>query len=257
MPSEEITSRTGRGAPKSYILVIRPEPGATDLQNLIVKELQLPVLKSPALTVVSLGTPRVAHSSKDGLVFTSANAVRLCSSDYLSPQPYVFCVGDVTARVAHEKGFTSIHTAENDSQSLIKVITSSFDKTGTLIYLRGMHVSTGLSDYLRSCGYTCKDSIVYKTDMNIGFSQKVLTHIRQKNIRAILSYSERTTQAFLNNARKCHVLESLQNVAFIGFRETNLRPLKKMGRQFKLFCCGQDNQTMLKILKNIEQGGYA
>jgi len=93
------------------------------------------------------------------LIFTSAHGVRHCGIRGDSRQ--VYCVGDATARVAKDVGFTSVVSGRGDWNTLIEVI----EKTqNPIIHVSGSIVRGTIVETLRERGFKASRRIVYRAN---------------------------------------------------------------------------------------------
>lgn len=96
----------------------------------------------------------------DGFIFTSAHAVRQ-AAQHIPPEHRrrAFCVGRQTTQLALDLGFSAEFCGQNIDQ-FVRSLTQR-DTRGTLLYLRGRHVTADLGSLISSSGVTLQERIVY------------------------------------------------------------------------------------------------
>lgn len=104
------------------VLVLRPEPGASATVERALK-LALPAVAIPLFRIEPLAWQAPDAAAFDGLLLTSANAVR-CSGEKLGAfrgLP-VYAVGEATADAAREAGFSIAAVGDAGAERLLKSI---------------------------------------------------------------------------------------------------------------------------------------
>lgn len=136
------------------VLVTRPEPGASAtavrLSDMGLVPLVLPLTRIQALA------PTLPEDSAafDGLVVTSANAVRMVPDDLLADVSDLpcFAVGSATADAAMEAGLAVTLASGGDATSLASDIISRVTPGSRLIYLCGRIRTPALEVALDAAG---------------------------------------------------------------------------------------------------------
>ena len=117
------------------VLVLRPEPGAS-LTVDRARERGLDAVSVPLFDVEPVGWKAPGAASFDGLLLTSANAVRHAGAELetLLSLP-VYAVGEATAEAARDKGFTIAATGNAGVERLLR----SIEGEKRLLHLCGEH----------------------------------------------------------------------------------------------------------------------
>ncbi|HVU29293.1 MAG TPA: uroporphyrinogen-III synthase [Sphingomicrobium sp.] len=117
------------------ILVLRPEPGASATATR-ARELGLDVIAVPLFEVEPIGWTAPDPSEFDGLLLTSANAVRHSGKQLgaLGGLP-VYAVGKATGEAAAEAGFSVAAIGDSGAEGLLR----SIDGNLRLLHLCGEH----------------------------------------------------------------------------------------------------------------------
>ncbi len=186
------------------ILVTRPVPDNTTTAAALRARGYDAVL-SPVL----LFEPVPFHDSKtdaryDGVIVTSANALRAVV-DHPSLATWcklrLFAVGEATAEVARQLGFTNILVADGDGASLRDLVIAKLKKGGTLCYLAGEVLSRDLAGELDARGYTVVTHTAYRMVPVPQLAADVVAAFNAERIKAVLHFSRRSARAFFDAAR--------------------------------------------------------
>lgn len=142
------------------VLVTRPMPQAARFAEAVQHRYGTrarPVL-SPVLAPVHY-TPPAPEGRFGAVVFTSETGVR-AAVNWGQPLPTrAFCVGDTTARVAQDLGFSAL-SAEGDADDLFDLVESHATE-GPFLILRGADARGDLLLRLRAAGMSAAEAIIY------------------------------------------------------------------------------------------------
>jgi len=161
-----------------------------------------------ALSPVLLFEPVPFHDKADvrydGVLVTSANALRAVA-DHPSLVAWrklrLFAVGEATADVARQIGFTNILVADGDGASLRDLVIAKLKKGGALCYLAGEVLSRDLAGELDARGYTVVTHTVYRMVPVSQLTADVIAAFNADRIEAVLHFSRRSARAFFDAAR--------------------------------------------------------
>ena len=212
-----------------HILFTRPLEDSSEMilkfQKLGHKVSHLPLLK---IEEINIG--EINFFEYQGIIFTSANAVKFLDIKKIDKKMLCFCVGNVTEKKARSRGFQNVITAEGNVRNLKELILQNFNKKdGKLLYVSGKIVSIDLSQQLEKEGYKIKNIINYRADYNKNFDEKFISELKLKLPDIIYIYSENSASSFLNFI-KTYQFDSL-------FMDTNL------------MCIGEKTSAILNEIK--------
>ena len=145
------------------VLVTRPEPGAAATAARL-REIDLEPLLLPLTRIRPLpAEPGFDASGFDGLVLTSANAVRMAPAGLLTSIRDLPCyaVGPATAEVAGEAGLNVVLASGGDARSLSADIVSSVPGGVRLLYPCGRIRTPTLETALAKAGIVVEPLEVY------------------------------------------------------------------------------------------------
>ncbi|MDC1256292.1 uroporphyrinogen-III synthase [Pelagibacteraceae bacterium] len=227
-----------------HILFTRPEIDSVySAKKLIQLGHQVSVF--PILNIVKKKIIDIDFTNYNSVVFTSSNAV-LCLDQNIQSNVRCFCVGEVTAVQAKQKGFNNIITAGGNYLQLKETILNIADKNdGKFLYIRGEDIAHNLEEDLKASGYRIDSVINYTTSLNPDFDQKTLKILKDQSIDLIFVYSNRSaahlSQLIFNNG-----LESkCSSVQLRSLSENVFFPLKKIKwKNVKMFCPGNEQFSL-------------
>ncbi len=227
-----------------HILFTRPEIDSVySAKKLIQLGHQVSVF--PILNIVKKKIIDINFTNYNSVVFTSSNAV-LCLDQNIQSNVRCFCVGEVTAVQAKQKGFNNIITAGGNYLQLKETILNITDKNdGKFLYIRGEDIAHNLEEDLKASGYRIDSVINYTTSLNPDFDQKTLKILKDQSIDLIFVYSNRSaahlSQLIFNNG-----LESkCSSVQLRSLSENVFFPLKKIKwKNVKMFSPGNEQFSL-------------
>jgi uroporphyrinogen-III synthase len=190
------------------VLVTRPLPdGASTAADLRAQGFE--VVAAPMLRFEPFGFSGDAETPYGGTIVTSANAVRAVESQ-LADSPLLklplFTVGERTAAVAHAAGFKKVLSADGDAGALRDLVIETakakkLKKKSPLLYLAGEEISRDLAGELREQGFEVTTHIAYRMVPAKSLPGEVVDGFAAGRIEAVLHYSRRSAQAFVEAAR--------------------------------------------------------
>ena len=190
------------------ILVTRPAPDNAKTAAAL-KARGHDVLLSPMLRFEPIAFTDDEEIAFDAVILSSANAVRAIGNHSIGPRLMllpVFAVGEHTAQVARDAGFTNITIADGDAISLRERILASaaagkLKKKAALCYVAGADLTRDLAGELGARGLTVVTRTAYRMVPVAGFSEAVSNAFRSGTVEAVLHYSRRSARAYVEAAR--------------------------------------------------------
>jgi uroporphyrinogen-III synthase len=203
----------------------------------------------PLLVVEKVNYDSINFPSFEGIIFTSANAIKFLDLKSIDKKILCFCVGEATEKIARNNGFQNVIAAEGNVENLKELILQNFDKKdGSLIYISGETVSTDLDQQLLKVGYNVKRIVNYRTLHNKNFNEEFVKELKQKMPDIVYVYSQNSAASFLNYI-KLQQLESLwmnTNLMCIGEKTSSILNEIKWKKIF-LFNPGEEEFLLYKI----------
>ena len=231
-----------------HILLTRPLEDCSEM-ILKFKSLGHQVSHLPLLSIDKINYDQIDFSNYEGIIFTSANAVKFLNLKQIDKKIFCFCVGNATEKKARESGFQNVITAEGNVNNLKELVLQNFNqKDGGLIYVSGEVVSTDLDQQLIKEGYKIDRVINYKTTHNQKFDEKFVTDLKLNIPDMVYIYSQNSAQSFLNFI-KINQSENLwmnTNLMCIGEKTSSILNEIKWKKIF-LFNPGEEEFLLYKI----------
>lgn len=107
------------------LLILRPEPGASETVAR-ARSMGLEALATPLFSIRPLKWEPPGAETVDGVMLTSANAVRHAGVAVAAFTPLpCYAVGEATAEAARAAGFTRIQTGPSDGAALLGIMAQS------------------------------------------------------------------------------------------------------------------------------------
>ncbi|WP_026596776.1 uroporphyrinogen-III synthase [Methylobacterium sp. 77] len=141
------------------IWIARPEPGATRTAERLVGMGHVPLV-APVL-VVEANDASPPQGRFDGVLVTSANALRQASRwRHLHDVP-VFAVGARSAALARESGFSSVRNAEGDAVALAALVRREVSPGSSLLHAVGEDRKAEPGASLTEAGFRVTTFVAY------------------------------------------------------------------------------------------------
>ena len=231
-----------------HILLTRP---LEDCSEMIVrfKLLGHQVSHLPLLNVEKINFGEINFSEFKGIIFTSANAVKLLDTKKIDKKKLCFCVGNATEKKTRSLGFQNVISASGSVENLRELILQNFDKkSGKLIYFSGEIISANLDRQLINEGYDIKRVVNYRTNHIRKFDKKFVDDLKLNIPEIVYIYSQNSASSFLNFI-KVHQLDGEwmnTNLMCIGEKTSSILNEIKWKKIF-LFNPGEEEFLLYKI----------
>jgi len=187
---------------------------------------------SPVLDMVPTGAewPRGVVG---GVLATSAQAFELFSDTPDWPLPEarrlmpLFLVGERTRDAARERGFEGPATIAPDAKELAASVAANVDASRRLVYLAGRDRKPDLEKTLAEAGKTVETIEVYSAQAAEGLSEEAIGFLDAGEIGAVLHYSRRSAEIFLDLARQAGV--DVSRLPHVSISSDAASPLRSAG----------------------------
>ncbi|HUB64758.1 MAG TPA: uroporphyrinogen-III synthase [Methylocella sp.] len=206
---------------------------------------------SPVLEMVPTGALWPAGVI-DGVIATSARAFELFSAAADWPLPEarrlmpLLLVGERTRDAARERGFEGAALIAPDAKTLVAEIGARFAAPHRLVYLAGRDRKPELEESLTEAGYGIEPIEVYAAQPAESLSEAALALAKTGEIGAVLHYSRRSTEIFLDLARDAGL--SIARVNHVCISHDTAAPLLDAGIHGVLIAKTPDEPAMLAII---------
>ena len=231
-----------------HILLTRP---LEDSREMILRFQSLghQISHMPLINIENKNYESLNFSDFNGIIFTSANAIKFLNLKLIDKKIICFCVGSATEKKAKSVGFQNIYCADGNVNNLKELILSNFNSSdGKLLYVSGEIISNELDKELISEGYNVKRIVNYTVKQIEKFNDKFIEKLKLKMPEIVYIYSENSAISFLNLIKN-YQLESLwmnTNLMCIGEKTSVVLNEIKWKKIF-LFNPGEEEFLLYKI----------
>ena len=222
------------------IIFTRPLIDAEDLMTSFFSS-KHKVIHLPTLNITSANMEPINTKDFDGLIFTSANAVRFLNLKNDEKNIKCFCVGNITERSLRLKGFNNTVAASGTVNALKNIILNSDQKIKNLAYLCGDVVSYDLDKDLSLSGFKVKKIVNYTSNKITDLNNESLDLIKKNPPNVTLIYSKRSAESFDEIVRKYSLLELMTQCTVMCISKKIKEFLKSKGwKKIEIFNPGEE-----------------
>ena len=231
-----------------HILLTRPLEDSKDL-ILKFKSLGHQVSHLPVINIEKKDYEEPNYNEFKGIVFTSSNAIKNLDISKIDKGIFCFCVGNATEKIAKQKGFQNIFTAEGNVLNLKEIILQNFDpKNGNLLYISGEIISNELDKELKSEGYFVKRVINYSVNSNEKLSDEFVEQLKTSIPEIVFIYSENSARSYLNLLKKYNLIDNWMDTNLMCLGEKSSAVLNEIKwKKIFLFNPGEEEYLLYKI----------
>ena len=239
-------------------LITRPQEDAAAVAVALARRGITPVLAPMMQTEFFPVDIDADLSGAQAVLFSSRNGVRGFSRVSDRRDVAVFAVGDSTADLARDNGFSNVRSAGGDSTDLARLVSENLTPAdGPLIHVAGKTVAGDLSGSLSRDGFEVTRRTLYEAKPVRVLTAETAAAIRNEEIDYVLFFSPRTARVFSDLVAGADLTPHCRNFeADLSFRSrcrrasigrlegqadggrTNLGSVAADGR-----CCGRWNGT--------------
>ena len=231
-----------------HILLTRPLEDCLEM-ILKFKSLGHQVSHIPLINIEKVNYEEIKFSEYEGIIFTSANAVKHLDQNNIDKNIKCFCVGNLTEKKARSLGFQNTIAAEGNVSNLKELILQTYEtKSKKLLYVSGEIISVDLDQQLMKEGYGIKRVINYRVKHNQKFNESFVKDLKLNMPDMVYIYSQNSAQSFLSFVKN-HQFESLwmnTNLSCIGEKTSSILTEIKWKKIF-LFNPGEEEFLLYKI----------
>lgn len=210
------------------VVVTRPqadsERTAATLEALGHEVLVAPLMRVEPVAVDLAGT-------WSAIVITSANALPAipATADGIKTLP-VFAVGDRSAEAARRAGFAEVSSANGDIKDLVRLVAArAVGAKAPLLYLAGEDRSGDLVAQLAARGIDAEMKVIYRVVAEV-FSSVLAAALESGDVDAVLHFSRRSAELFVEGARSSGVAGPAEDVRHLCLSSQVAEPLAGASR---------------------------
>ena len=208
------------------------------------------VIHIPTLSIASANMEPINTKDYDGLIFTSANAVRFLKLKNDDKNIKCFCVGNLTERSLRLKGFNNTVAASGTVNALKNIIMNSEKNIKNLAYLCGEVISYELDKELKREGFKVSKIINYTSTRITDLNKESMDLIKKYPPNTTLIYSQRSAESFDGIIRKYSLAELMTHCTVMCISKKIEEFLKSKGwKKTEIFSPGEE-LTRIDQIKN-------
>jgi uroporphyrinogen-III synthase len=178
------------------VLLTRPRPDAEETARLLVAQ-GIEAVIAPLIDISDISGATVDLAAVQAILVTSANGVRALSRAMQERDLPIYTVGDASARVAADCGFTDVTSAGGDVSALAALVRMKLDPlAGALVHVSGSAIAGDLGAELASIQYVVRRSQLYQSRIVDTLPETARNALTEGSIDAALFYSPRTASQF-------------------------------------------------------------
>ena len=189
------------------------------------------IIHMPTLNIATADMKPINTKDYDGLIFTSANAVRFLKIKDNNKSIKCFCVGNLTERALRLKGFSNTISASGTVNALKNIIINSEKKIKNLAYLCGDIISIDLDKELISEGFKVRKIINYTSTKISELNSEIINLLKKYPANFVLIYSKRSAESFDDIIRKYSLSELMTQSTVMCISKKIKEFLKSKGWQ--------------------------
>lgn len=229
------------------VLITRPEPGATETADRLTATGFQPLVAS-VMSIQPLDRPHKIPFCAQAILITSRNALIACPADRRSLP--LFAVGDATAALARQVGFTDVLTSSGNAMALAELVLKTVSPANGSLYLpTGYRQGLELANRLRLDGYRVFRHVGYKATPVAGLPTNAECHLRRSDVKAAMFFSTDTARHFVRLIRAAGLEASLNTVDAVSISERATMPLRQLAWRRISVAAKPDQNSMLALLQ--------
>ena len=188
------------------------------------------VLIAPLLAVEPVNAE--LRTNWGGVIITSANAANAVAMhparEGLIKLP-LFAVGQRSAEAARAAGFTDVTSAGGSVRDLVRLLlTRRPDNRAPLLYVAGEDRASDLIGELAGRGIAAEMAVIYRA-ATVPFSSALTAALEEGRVDAVLHYSKRSAESYLEGAKAAGVAKQALAVRHICLSAQIAAPLTAAG----------------------------
>lgn len=212
------------------VLVLRAQPDAANTAAALRARGHEPIV-APLMRIETLSEPELSAGPWAAFLITSVNALwglaKETHREEVRRVP-VLTVGERTAQQLRQHGFVSVTSADGNVSDLVNLVAARLTPPARLLYLAGEDRSGDLAGELRAKGFVVDTVIVYRAVVAEKLPQ-VAVDALASGIDAVLHYSRRSAEAYVNAARRSDLLKAALKPVQLCLSGQVAEPLARAG----------------------------
>lgn len=239
------------------VLVTRPGEDGTALAELLGARGVDPLVE-PLLTIKQIEGAALELKDVQAILLTSANGVRALARRSEKRDIPVFAVGDATATTARSSGFTQVHSAAGNVETLADLVKEMLKpKDGPLLHVAGSSVAGDLVGLIEAAGFKCAREKLYEAVTERSLNSSTIAAIKDNHIDAVALYSPRSAEIFVELIRKARLVRSCQKIIAICLSQAVADKIAELHWQEVHIAAEPNQDALLDLVAELNDGDAA
>jgi len=231
-----------------HALITRPLEDAKPLAQLLAGR-GVECTVEPLLEIAPHPEAVIDLDGVQALLFTSANGVRAFAAKSSRRDLKVLTVGDGSATVAREVGFSDVTAAGGDVDTLADLVIRTLDpKAGPLFHGAASVLAGDLQGKLEAAGFTLRRVVLYEARTATALTHETRMNLALGGVDMVLLFSPRTARTFAELWRAADA-PSLGKTAALCLSAAVAREIADLGWQRVETAASPDQPAMLTLVE--------
>jgi uroporphyrinogen-III synthase len=210
------------------VLVTRPLEDSCDTADKLAA-LGHAAIIAPLLEIRFRAGGEISLDGVQAILITSANGLRALAQRTVRRDVPLFAVGRQSAQEARDAGFSDVRNAEGGSAALATAAAGWADPAaGALLHVSGAETAGDLAGALEATGFTVRRETLYEAVQVTELPDAACTALSANTIDAVLIFSARSAEAFVQCIRKAALEEACASLTAIAISEAAAKPLRAL-----------------------------
>ena len=241
--------------PIRRVLITRPREDAASLSRAL-QSLGIEAISEPLLEIDFLPQPALDFAGVQALLITSLNGVRAVAQAAARRDLKLLTVGDATAALARDFGFSDVSSAAGDARALAALARSMLQPVaGRLLHVSGKSVAGNLLDEVAAAGFDCASLLLYDARPAAALSPACRAALRGNTLDAVLFFSPRTAATFVRLAAAATVAESCARLIAVCLSDATAVAAAGLTWQRVAIAAAPNQAALLRRLQQEVDGG--
>ncbi|MGB0630466.1 MAG: uroporphyrinogen-III synthase, partial [Alphaproteobacteria bacterium] len=237
-------------------LITRPQEDAAAVAVALAQRGITPVLAPMMQTEFEPADIDADLARAQAVLFTSRNGVRAFSRVSDRRDVPVFAVGDSTADLARDNGFSTVESAGGDSTDLARLVAERLNPSeGPLLHIAGKTVAGDLSGALASDGLEVVRQTLYDAKPVRALTAETAAAIRNNEIDYVLFFSPRTARVFSDLVAAAGLTAQCRNFEAICLSEAVATELASSDWKVRRTAAAPTSEALLRTVDDATGGG--
>jgi uroporphyrinogen-III synthase len=231
-----------------HALITRPLEDAKPLAELLAGR-GVECTVEPLLEIAPHPEATIDLDGVQALLFTSANGVRAFAAKSSRRDLKVLTVGDGSATVARELGFSNVTAAGGDVEALAELAIRELDpEAGPLFHGAASVLAGDLQGKLEAAGFTLRRVVLYEAKTATTLTHETRMNLALGGIDMVLLFSPRTARTFAELWRAAEA-PSLNKTTALCLSAAVAREIADLGWQRIETAASPDQPAMLSLVE--------